>query len=316
MTNLSTLTSSMTSHFLSLADPVPEGADDPWQLVATLPDPVVQVYKLRNTDFCFKVVADIHATPETAFDLLSDITRRGEWDDLCEEAGVVEVVDGATKYQFMKTKGIWPAAPRDSLVLSFVKRLPDGRYLNVTQSIVHDAYPPRDADGIVRMEAKIAGQVVGPTPDHAPGMCRVVQVADGDLKGWIPKSVIGFIATKAVPMSFKALDKLLAGMEQRTESKAIAEAEGASRADGEGPVSSMKEELPAAARTATPLVAVPTASQQLARGTPLPVVRRERPVGILGRIRSVLEWWQPYFITVLLVMKIWKKLRERRSIIY
>jgi len=207
----------MSEEFLALAD-LPDSPTSPWQLIVTSTNPFIQVYRYIDTDFCFRVVAHLNATPEAAFDLLADITRRMEWDSLCEDSGIVEEIDKTTKVMFMKTKGIWPTAPRDVCVLGYVATLSDGRYLNVTRSIVHDGFPPRDKEGVVRMDAKIAGQVVGPHPDGIEGMCRVVQVADGDLKGWIPQSVIGWVSTKAVPYSFKTLNKVLSKEEKKTDS--------------------------------------------------------------------------------------------------
>lgn len=86
----------MTKMFLEMAE-MSQDAENPWTLVASLTNPTVDVFKLQNTDFCIKVLADLNCTPETAFDMLSDITKRGEWDDLCEESGVIEIIDSATK---------------------------------------------------------------------------------------------------------------------------------------------------------------------------------------------------------------------------
>ncbi|KAJ3032901.1 hypothetical protein HDV00_006990 [Rhizophlyctis rosea] len=324
----------MVDSFLSLADEPGDTPDSPWQLAASIGTPFVEVYKHKASEFCFKVVADLDASPETAFDLLSDITRRGEWDDMTVEAGVVETVNGSTKYQYMTSKAIWPAAARDSLVLSYVTRLTDNRYLNVTRSTTHPSYPPRDAEGIIRMEAKIAGQLVSPSPSATPGTCRVVQVADGDLKGWIPKSVIGFIATKATPQSFKSLNMILCRLPQTNVSQAILEAE-ADESGGEGSSSVGEEEngrggedwaaVSEIRTTAAPVVesrvvSPPVrASPALAPPPPaLTVARRTPSLGVLGRIRTWLEWLQPWFITVLFVMKVWaryKRWREGRKLV-
>ncbi|KAJ1568027.1 hypothetical protein HK096_007749 [Nowakowskiella sp. JEL0078] len=75
------------------------------------------------------------------------------------------------------------------------------------------------------MEAKIAGQIVVPSPSGEKGMCRIVQIADGDLKGSIPSRVISFVATQSVPQSFKALDKALVVVKQVNVSQALLNAE-------------------------------------------------------------------------------------------
>lgn len=64
--------------------------------------------------------------------------------------------------------GIWPTAPRDAVLLSYVQRLSDGRFLNVNRSIESELMLPKDSDGLVRMDAKIAGQIVGPSASGKP----------------------------------------------------------------------------------------------------------------------------------------------------
>ena len=77
-------------------------------------------------------------------------------------------------------------------MLSHWRRLADGRLVNVTKSIEHPLSPVREADGIVRMEAGIAGQVFSLVEGGPEALTHLVQIADGDLKGWIPQSVISF----------------------------------------------------------------------------------------------------------------------------
>ncbi|KAJ3212832.1 hypothetical protein HDU67_003573 [Dinochytrium kinnereticum] len=142
----------------------------------------IEVHRKVGADFCFRVVADMCGTPEEVFDILSDINTRSTWDEICEGGGIVQVLGPDSKVQFMNSKGFWPTAPRDALVVGFVKKLEDGRYLNVTRSV--DSAPgftPRPAS--VRMQASLAGQIVGPHPDKPGRMCRVVQIMDGDLGG-------------------------------------------------------------------------------------------------------------------------------------
>ncbi|KAI9207794.1 uncharacterized protein BJ171DRAFT_491497 [Polychytrium aggregatum] len=196
--------------------------EDPklWTLVATQKEhPQLEVYKYNRADNCFKVIAYVQASTETAFNMLADIQVRSQWDEMCIDAGIIENLGPDSRIQFMTTKGIWPVSSRDALVLAHVEDLGDGRYLNVTQSTEHDGFP--DQAGIIRMHCQIAGQIVGPVdatemmargfvpPSVGEKMCKVIQVADGNLKGWIPASVISFVATQAVPMSIKTLNKIL-----------------------------------------------------------------------------------------------------------
>ncbi|KAI8585752.1 hypothetical protein BDZ88DRAFT_335454 [Geranomyces variabilis] len=312
----------MKSLFLSMADPaaLSAGSDSSdsatttpqheWQLLASLPSPSLSVYKRTDTDFCIKVVADLHCTPETAFDMLADVTRRGDWDDLCEETGVVEVVDRASRVQFVKTKGVWPASPRDTLVLAYVEKLPDGRFLNVAQSVTHARFPPREADGIVRMEAKISGQLVGPKEGH-PGMCTVIQINDADLKGWIPKSVIGFIATKSIPNSFKKLDQILATAESQTVSAMIARAQ-SSDEDADEESGGVLTNGPSSATPFTPnasnMLPVTVHVSPTAHVRKYPMARR-----LVRRVRAFIDWWNPFLIAVYIMAKAYKAARRVKA---
>jgi hypothetical protein len=103
----------------------------------------------------------------------------------------------------MITKGIWPAAPREALVSGYILPSPskDRTYLNLTTDLQdHPALVSRPGD--VRMHIKIAGQRVGPHPTESGGS-RVVQLVDGDLGGWLPKSIVSIVATQALPTSMK-----------------------------------------------------------------------------------------------------------------
>ncbi|KAK3844409.1 MAG: hypothetical protein J3R72DRAFT_438851 [Linnemannia gamsii] len=74
-----------------------------------------------------------------------------------------------------------PSSLRDTVVLGTIKELNDGRYFNVASS--------RTKDKIARMEMPVARQIIGPEPGQ-PNKCRLFQLLDEDLKGWIPEKVI------------------------------------------------------------------------------------------------------------------------------
>lgn len=103
----------------------------------------------------------------------------------------------------MITKGIWPAAPREALVSGYILPLKesDRTYFNVTTDHPeHAGLESRKGD--VRMHIKIAGQKISPHPTQK-GCARVVQLVDGDLGGWLPKSIVSIVTTQALPTSMK-----------------------------------------------------------------------------------------------------------------
>ncbi|KAI8922432.1 hypothetical protein DFJ77DRAFT_421613, partial [Powellomyces hirtus] len=223
----------LESEFLALADTVaspssPPGTKDAtWHTVLkqTWANFSIEIDKRADSDFFFRYVMHMEATPEEAFDLLADIKQRPAWDEMCEEADVVEKVSNRTTVQYFRTKGVWPTKPRAALLVGFSRQLGSSRYLNVTKSIdSHPDFIPQSCD--VRMIANLAGQLVEGDPEGRPRMCRVVQVVDGDLGGYIPKSIVNLVTTKAIPVGMKKANMYLRNIqEQRTTSKIITIAE-------------------------------------------------------------------------------------------
>ncbi|KAG0035104.1 START domain-containing protein 10 [Podila clonocystis] len=181
---------------------------------------LIQVFQYKERPMCYKVIAVMSNTPAVTFDLLSEISRRVDWDPLCVEAKTVADIAPGTKIQYVRTKGMWPTASRDTVVLGTVKDLGEGTYCNITTSVEHPDMPERVKEKFVRMETAIAGQIIGPEPGF-PNKCRLVQILDADLKGWIPEKVIQMVSTKAVPEGMRNVNKLVPTIEPYTESKII-----------------------------------------------------------------------------------------------
>jgi hypothetical protein len=105
---------SLKTQFLEMADtqkyPVGSNPDEPFQLVLskTSSDPSshfqIQVQQKKGTDFTFRLLVEMDTSPEEAFDYLSDISKRPSWDDICEEAGVVEDLDSVCCIQVRKKR--------------------------------------------------------------------------------------------------------------------------------------------------------------------------------------------------------------------
>ncbi|KAJ2557959.1 hypothetical protein EV175_001041 [Coemansia sp. RSA 1933] len=193
--------------------------------------------------FCFRVTFYAPATPAAAFDLLADITRRNEWDELTDTTRVVEKLgQGGDAIHYVKMKPIWPTSARDSVLLARITKVTatngteeeegeEEAFLNVSQSVEDARIPEDPAGAIVRMEAGIAGQLITRAPledKERLGLtgdrwCKVVQIADGDLKGWIPGSVLKFVATQALPRSLNKVCNQLAAIPPSSESQLLAQ---------------------------------------------------------------------------------------------
>ncbi|KAI9343753.1 hypothetical protein DFJ73DRAFT_961077 [Zopfochytrium polystomum] len=261
----------------------------------------IEVHRRANAAFCFRLVATMEGTPEETFDLLSDVDARKRWDDLCEGAGIAEIVGPGSKVIWMHTKGFWPTAPRDALVVGFVERLKDGRYLNVTQSVESSKnYTPRS--GSVRMKAYLAGQIVSPDPKGRPNFSRVVQVMEGDLGGSLPQSLVSMVTTQTM----HANSILKRTTPQRTVSRLIEEAEG--REDAAGP--SDPASLPSSSSSSSS--SVPHDSSAPSAGgaaDPKPTGRvvvggvdLTATVNAANGLRQALEAVQPFLVATLFVV--------------
>lgn len=218
----------LVDDFLHLAQ-----SDASWQWLAEVGDPKVTIF--RNPDlspFSFKVRGRIQNTPATVFDLVTDVESRSEWDTMIVESRIIEVLDPRTRIVYMRTKPIWPTSSRDLVVLSHrriiewempdvdpsdgsVRKQKKRLYLNVTQSVEHASAPERQAEGIVRMTTGMAGQCVYEV-QHEDGSLHseLIQIADSNPNGWIPASVVNFVATQAVPDGFLRLNKVAKGKPQ------------------------------------------------------------------------------------------------------
>ncbi|KAF9977717.1 START domain-containing protein 10 [Actinomortierella ambigua] len=193
-----------------------------WEKVFEESSPTpITVYQYKERPMCYKVVAILDNKPSVAFDLLSEIERRPEWDPLCVEAKTLVDISPGTKIQYLRTKGLWPTASRDTVVLATVKEIGDnGTYCNITTSIEHPSMPERTKEKIVRMETTIAGQIIGPIQDQ-PTKCRLIQVLDADLKGSIPQRLIQLVSTKAVPEGIRNVNAQLPTLKSYPKSKII-----------------------------------------------------------------------------------------------
>ncbi|KAJ2633778.1 hypothetical protein H4R22_000204 [Coemansia sp. RSA 1290] len=211
-----------------------EESNSSWVPLTAMKQPYpITVQGHKDKPFCFRVVFYAPTAPGTAFDLLASVLRRPEWDELTESTKIIESLGPGDAIHYVKMKPVWPTAARDSLLLSHLAKVQaNGRpgYLNVSQSVEDARVPEYKQAGIVRMEAGIAGQLITDVTERereqlglaSGSWCKVVQIADGDLRGWIPKSVIKFIATQALPRSLTKVCKQLTLMTPNSESQLLA----------------------------------------------------------------------------------------------
>lgn len=183
----------------------------------------LRVYRHHDTSsFMYKVHGQLDSPAEKVIQLLVDTESRKNWDELIEESRVLRHLNSQTRLIYIRMKAIWPTASRDLVLLSHCRLIRDPRpsstastgpntpaswvWLNVTKSVVLPDVPERTQEGIVRMETPLSGQIIRRLSNTH---CEMIQLANGDPKGWIPSSVVQFVACKAVPRSFDKLNGLL-----------------------------------------------------------------------------------------------------------
>ncbi|KAF9202021.1 START domain-containing protein 10 [Haplosporangium sp. Z 27] len=182
----------------------------------------IQVFQYKSRPMCYKLVAHMSNTAAVTFDALCDLESRLSWDPMCVEARVLEQVGQhpGTAVQYVRTKAVWPTASRDTVVLSTVKDLGSKGLFMVNSSIEHEIMPERVKEKIVRMETTVAGHII--TPEEGGATCKLVQLVDADLKGWIPEKVIQMVSTKAMPDGLRAINGLIPKVTPYSESKVLA----------------------------------------------------------------------------------------------
>ncbi len=179
---------------------------DPNQWRPIVNDNGMSIFEKTDQDMFFKVFAQVDTSSASAFDLFVDIHKRPLWDQLCAQGDVAAYLDHWTRLVYVRMRAIWPTTARDLLLKATIRNLGHERYLMISKSIEHPSYPP--VGDCIRMHANCIGQLFLPL---GKDRCQIIQLADTDMKGWIPKSVVGFVATKAIPRAFsKITDALLA----------------------------------------------------------------------------------------------------------
>lgn len=164
---------------------------------------------LPYAPFCFRVEADLKGSAEAAFALMHDLSRRPEWDDMCDGLRVIEQLDPFTFIYHIKLKSRWPTSARDSCNLIGFRKLADGRFISIAQSLEDDARCPVDASGkIVRMSTRLSGNLFTPLSD---GHFHLTQLIDADPKGFIPSALVQRVSSKSFPLTMDRIEGAIKG---------------------------------------------------------------------------------------------------------
>ncbi|KNE63063.1 hypothetical protein AMAG_08229 [Allomyces macrogynus ATCC 38327] len=278
-----------------------------WDLVVDRGD-AVKIWRSKHNEHRYRLLGIFDAPLYTTFDFLNDIEKRPEWDDMTEGASIVEQLSPTTRVQHIKIKAIWPTSARDLLLLSHWRRLSPSTMLACTTSVDHTSVP--EAPGVVRMWAECAGQLCERVVVNGIEKTRVLQIADGDPKGWVPKSILTMVATKALPDSFIKVNRLVSQLPHATTSRYF-------------PVPPPKKgKKGKKAKTVAPPPPPPPAPAVKTVETPTtPLVTAPAPVAVrtswlapwkaaLKTVHRVLTGASPYLVSAMAVMMIVQRLKR------
>jgi hypothetical protein len=164
------------------------------------------VWKHHERDFCYKIEGVLDATPGTIINHLFDVSNRPKWDNKVEQQRVLEQISPMNRIIYVQTKPIWPCSARDMTLFSYIEKIENGGILNVSTRYDHESMPSRESEGIVRAYAGIAGQIFRRHPTM-PGKTVMVQIADVDIRGTLPKTIVKIVTETVLPNTVAALNK-------------------------------------------------------------------------------------------------------------
>lgn len=172
-----------------------------WELVDEQEDGVVKIWRGEVDGDAwspFKASRVIAATMQTIQDALLDPTLLLQLDDMMESAHVLKTVDahGKLSLRHVLTKGLFPVAAREFVIVTYATTLPDGGLVIASRSIALEGVPV--LDGAVRAVNVVSGYIIKElAPVDGQPQCQVTLVAHADLQGYIPATVVNMLGTSA-----------------------------------------------------------------------------------------------------------------------
>jgi hypothetical protein len=143
---------------------------------------------------------------EDVIHLLSNDDRTKEYDNMFDKYQFLcEGDDGKFKVRLVQMSGIWPTAPREFIVLSVRRDLPDGTVYLCSRSPTHDVIEP-ESKGYVRGQCIVSGYCLQPygafddsnrPAGMGPNDVQITICAHSELGGSLPTSVINRLSTGA-----------------------------------------------------------------------------------------------------------------------
>uniref|UniRef100_K3WTW2 START domain-containing protein n=1 Tax=Globisporangium ultimum (strain ATCC 200006 / CBS 805.95 / DAOM BR144) TaxID=431595 RepID=K3WTW2_GLOUD len=159
----------------------------------------------------FRASRRISADKVTIQNSLLDPVLLLKLDDMMDAVNVLKAVDeeGKLSLRQIVSKGVFPVAAREFVLVTYATALPDGRLVIASRSIPLEGVPL--PEGAVRGENIVTGYIIQETTDaNGKPCCDVTLLAHVDLSGYIPATIVNMLGTSS---TIKLLDNLEAVVE-------------------------------------------------------------------------------------------------------
>jgi len=124
------------------------------------------------------------AKKKTIFRIITDINYKSQFDKNYSKGKIVESLDSYSRVIYSQTKPIWPAAARETVVLSTITPNSEGFAITAT-SVTHDSHPV--ASDPVRAKIFYSGWIIKEEFDKS---CHAWFISYASPEGSIPTAVL------------------------------------------------------------------------------------------------------------------------------
>ncbi|PJF18319.1 hypothetical protein PSACC_01863 [Paramicrosporidium saccamoebae] len=176
-------------------------ADDNWESPMDGPAAGDKISRPLKSKMGYKAEYTLNCTPSELTEVVTDVTRRGEWDTFCAQ---IETLQKEPQVIYYCTHAQFMASAREEVMWVGSVDRNNATYVLGT-SCTDEKYPVKGKG--VKMSTKVAGHVI--FPDTAG--CRVIQVLDTDPGGMLPGSITRRVATEKVPKMIQNLRRIVDG---------------------------------------------------------------------------------------------------------
>ncbi|XP_065844928.1 START domain-containing protein 10-like [Oscarella lobularis] len=122
--------------------------------------------------------------------IINDMNIRGEWDTMAKDMKDIDILDDDTKIVYWVIKMPMPCSNRDVLLHAKTIRSPN-ETLIVYKNATHPKCPPKSSP--IRADILLSSVRISSDKDD-PNTSHLVFIQQFDLKGWLPASVVNFVA--------------------------------------------------------------------------------------------------------------------------